>query len=73
LSIRLKGNAGADWKGAMREALLGFQVANQFAATAFTELSLRQRNVSWGEICGNVSGCGFFADSEDLGMRRREG
>jgi hypothetical protein len=73
LAVRLKGDAGADGKGAMREALLGFQIANQFAAAAFGELSLGQRNVGGGEICGDVSGCGFFADSEDLGVRRREG
>ena len=37
LSVRLERNAGADWEGAMREALLGFQIANQFAAAALCD------------------------------------
>jgi hypothetical protein len=73
LSIRLKCNAGADRKGAVREALLGFQVANQFAAAAFTQLSLGQRNVGRGEVGGDVGGGGFFAYCEDLCVCGREG
>jgi hypothetical protein len=73
LSVRLQRNACADWKSAMGKALFGFEVANQFAAAAFAELSPWQRHVRWGEIGGDVCGGGFFADGEDLGVCRRQG
>jgi hypothetical protein len=57
----------------MSEALLGLKVANQFAATAFGELSLGQRYVGGSEVGGDVGGGGFFADCEDLRVCRREG
>jgi hypothetical protein len=73
LSIGLERDAGADWKGAMGEALLGFKVANQLAAAAFAELSLRQWYVGGGEIGGDVCGGGFFADGKNLRVERRQG
>jgi hypothetical protein len=71
LSVRLKRNACAYWKRAMGEALLGLKVANQFATAAFGELSLWQRYVGGSEVRGDVCGGGFFADCEDLSVRRR--
>jgi hypothetical protein len=68
LSVGLERDAGADWKSAMSEALFGFKIANQLAATAFRELSVGQRHVGWGEIGGDVCGGGFFAYGEDLGV-----
>ncbi len=73
LSVRLKRNAGANWKCAMGKALLGLKVANQFATAAFGELSLWQRYVGGCEVGGDVCGGGFFSDCEDLGVRRCEG
>src|SRR5207244_9465508 len=40
LSVRLKRNAGANWKCAIGRALLGLKVSNQFETAAFGALSL---------------------------------
>jgi hypothetical protein len=72
VSIRLKRNACADWKGTMGEALLGLEIANEFAAAAFGELSPWQGHVGGSEVGGDICGGGFFSDGEDLSVRRRE-
>ena len=52
----------------MRKALLCFEIADEFAATAFGELCVGERDVGGSEVGGDVGGGGFFADDEDLGM-----
>ncbi len=72
LTVRLKRNSCAYREGAVGEALLCFEIANELAAAAFGEFCLWKLNAGGGEVGGDAVGGGFFADDEDLGTHGRE-
>jgi hypothetical protein len=73
MSVGLEREAGAHGQCAMGEALFCFEIANEFAASAFRQFGLRKLDVGGLEVGIDVCCGGLFTDYEDLGVGDREG
>ncbi len=55
----------------MREALLGFEIADELAAATLGKFVVRELDMGGLEVGGDVGGGGFFAYDEDLSAECR--